>query len=251
MLSLAIGLVLVIGLLLGMLGGGGSVLMVPVLLYVLRLEPKSALLTSQLIMAVTCSITVVVHARAGRVVWRTGVLFGLAGMLGAYLGGRLARYVPGKLLLLGFTALMLLSALRMLRAQPARKRVISPADSAQQNLRQGAILGLPTGFVSGMLGIGGGFLIVPVLTLLGGLAIEEAVGTSLMIIAMQSLAGSVGYLGCAAVRWPIVAVLAMAMGLSSTFGGLLTHRLPAARLRRLFAGLLVVVAVLMLIKNLW
>ena len=248
MLSLATGLVLVIGLLLGMLGGGGSVLLVPVLLYVLGLEPKSALLTSQLIMAVTCSITVVVHARAGRVVWRTGAVFGLAGMLGAYLGGRMARYVPGKLLLLGFIALMLVSALRMLRAQPARSRVVS---SRRENLHQGAVLGLPTGFVSGMLGIGGGFILVPVLTLLGGLAIEQAVGTSLLIIAMQSLAGSVGYLGCAAVRWPVVAVLATAMALSSVLGGLLTQRLPAARLRRLFAGLLIGVAVLMLLKSLW
>lgn len=248
MLSLATGLVLVIGLLLGMLGGGGSVLLVPVLLYVLSLEPKSALLTSQLIMAVTCSITVAVHARAGRVVWRTGAVFGLAGMLGAYLGGRMARYVPGKLLLLGFIALMLVSALRMLRGQPARSQVVS---GRRENLHQGAILGLPTGFVSGMLGIGGGFILVPVLTLLGGLAIEQAVGTSLLIIAMQSLAGSVGYLGCAAVHWPVVATLATAMALSSVLGGLLTQRLPAARLRRLFAGLLIGVAVLMLIKNLW
>lgn len=248
MLSLATGLVLVIGLLLGMLGGGGSVLLVPVLLYVLRLEPKSALLTSQLIMAVTCSITVAVHARAGRVVWRTGAVFGLAGMPGAYLGGRIARYVPGKLLLLGFIALMLVSALRMLRVQPARSRA---ASSRRQNLQGGAVLGLPTGFISGMLGIGGGFIIVPVLTLLGGLAIEQAVGTSLLIIALQSLAGSVGYLGCAAVRWPVVAVLATAMALSSVLGGLLTQRLPAARLRRLFAGLLIGVAVLMLLKNLW
>ena len=248
MLSLATGLVLVIGLLLGMLGGGGSVLLVPVLLYVLGLEPKSALLTSQLIMAVTCSITVAVHARAGRVVWRTGAVFGLSGMLGAYLGGRMARYVPGKLLLLGFIALMLVSALRMLRGPPTRSRA---AIGGRQNLNQGAVLGLPTGFVSGMLGIGGGFLIVPVLTLLGGLAIEQAVGTSLLIIALQSLAGSVGYLGCAAVRWPVVVVLATAMALSSVLGGLLTQRLPAARLRRLFAGLLIGVAVLMLFKSLW
>ncbi len=248
MLSLATGLVLVIGLLLGMLGGGGSVLLVPVLLYVLGLEPKSALLTSQLIMAVTCSITVGVHARAGRVVWRTGAVFGLSGMLGAYLGGRMARYVPGKLLLLGFIALMLVSALRMLRVPPAQSRA---AIGRRKNLHQGVVLGLPTGFVSGLLGIGGGFIIVPVLTLLGGLAIEQAVGTSLLIIALQSLAGSVGYLGCATVRWPVVAVLATAMALSSVLGGLLTQRLPAARLRRLFAGLLIGVAVLMLQKSLW
>lgn len=249
MLGIATGLIFFIGLLLGMLGGGGSLLMVPVLLYVLALEPKSALLTSQLIMAATCSVAVVVHARAGRVVWRTGAAFGAAGMLGAYLGGRVARYIPAQLLLFGFTALMVLSATRMLR--PQATSALPSSARHRQNLRRGVVVGLPTGFLSGMLGVGGGFLIVPALTLFGGLSIEQAVGTSLMVIAWQSLAGAVGYLGCAQVTWSTVTILTLAMVAGSILGGMLCHRLAAARLRRLFAVLLLGVAGFMMLRNLW
>lgn len=251
MLYVTTAVALLIGLLVGMLGGGGSVLLVPVLLYLLRLEPKETLLTSQLVMAVTCAVGVTVHAAVGRVQLRTGILFGLAGMLGAYLGGLAAHAIPARLLLLGFASLMLISAVQMLRPRRVPAPSASAAANAGRGLWLGVAVGLPTGFVAGMLGAGGGFLIVPALTLFAGLTMEQAVGTSLLVIAMQSVAGSVGYLQHVHVHASVVAPLATAMALGSVGGGLLSRRMPAQLLRRLFAVLLLSVAAFMLLRNLW
>ncbi len=117
MLEVALALALLIGVLLGMLGGGGSVLLVPVLLYVLKLEPKVALATSQMVMAATTAVAVLLHVRAGRVVFSTGVIFGVSGMIGSYLGGRIAHFIPSVVLLSGFIGLMVVSAVQMLRAK--------------------------------------------------------------------------------------------------------------------------------------
>ncbi|MBL9007363.1 MAG: sulfite exporter TauE/SafE family protein [Myxococcales bacterium] len=246
MLGITLALSLFIGVLLGLLGGGGSILLVPVLLYVLKLEPKSALATSQLVMVTTSLVAMAVHARRGRVVFSTGGLFGLSAMAGAYLGGRVAAHVPARLLMLGFVSLMLLSALKMLRSR--NKPETTPKVTPGLPLRAMAA-GLPTGFIAGMLGAGGGFLIVPALVLFAGLPIEQAVGTSLLVIAMQSLAGAAGYLGHATVDLRLVAELSASMATSSILGGFLASRVSAGKLRTLFAGLLLAVACFMLIRS--
>lgn len=251
MLVVAAALTLLIGGVLGMLGGGGSVLVVPVLLYVLELEPKAALLTSQVLLSVASAVAVLVHIRARRVIFSTGLLFGAASMLGAYLGGRAACHVPAQLLLLGFTGLMLLSAVQMLRGRRSAAAAGAPALAGGKRLPwRGSAVGFPTGFLAGMLGVGGGFLIVPALILLGGLPIESAVGTSLFIISLQSLAGAAGYMRHASADPQVVSVLAAAMAGGSICGGLLSQRLPGALLRRLFAILLLVSALFMLWRNL-
>ena len=130
------------------------------------------------------------HARAGRVRWRTGLLFGAAGMAGAYGGGRLAAFVPPAVLLAGFAVMMLATATAMLRGRhdgPGRQRRELPVARV---LLDGVVVGLVTGLV----GAGGGFLVVPALALLGGLPMPVAVGTSLVVIAMKSFAGLAGYL---------------------------------------------------------
>lgn len=248
MLLLATALAALIGLLLGMLGGGGSVLMIPVLLYVLMLEPKSALATSQLILSMTSVVAMIAHAVQGRVVYATGLLFGVTGMLGAYLGGRTAHYVPPRLLLAGFVALLIVSATQMLRksaAQPA------PARPQAQRLVRGLGLGLCTGFVAGLLGAGGGFLVVPALVLFGGLPMPQAIGTSLLVIALQSFAGSLGYLGHATVEWKLAGELGVTMAAASIGGSLVGQYVPAPLLRRMFGGLLIAVALFMLARILW
>ncbi|HNN83424.1 MAG TPA: sulfite exporter TauE/SafE family protein [Accumulibacter sp.] len=244
MLTVALALAFVIGILLGLLGGGGSILMVPVLLYVLRMEPKSALASTQVILAATSAVAVVVHARASRVVFSVGTAFGIAGMAGAYLGGRTARSVPTKLLLLGFTALMAISAVAMLR-----RRSAAATERPPPSLVRGAAVGSATGFLAGLLGVGGGFLIVPALTELGGLPMDRAIGTSLFVITLQASMGALGYLAHASVRWDVVPVLALVMALGSTAGGLLSKRISVAALRRSFAILILIVAVGMLARN--
>lgn len=136
MLMLATALALLIGLLLGMLGGGGSVLLVPVLLYVLKLEPKVALASSQLILAATSLVAMGVHARAGRVAFSIGTVFGVAGMAGAYLGGRVAHYVPAQLLLFGFITLMAVSAVQMLRKRNKAETTPPPLPAASRGRAQ-------------------------------------------------------------------------------------------------------------------
>ena len=237
---------ILIGVLMGLLGGGGSVLLVPVLLYVLRLDAKSALATSQLVMVSTSLVAMVVHA--GRqcrpadrcAVWPAGDGWGLPGR--TFRGLR-----PGSsFLLLGFVSLMLLSALQMLRGATGR---VAAVPGRAPSLRA-VFIGFPTGVVAGLLGAGGGFLIVPALSLFAGLPMAQAVGTSLLVITMQSVAGASGYLRHASVNPSIVVWLSVAMATSSILGGLLARRLPAAALRRIFAALLLVVASFMLLRSL-
>lgn len=246
MLEIALTLAVFIGVLMGLLGGGGSILLVPVLLYVLKLEPKSALATSQLVMVATSVVAMAVHARGGRVIFSIGALFGLSAMAGAYLGGRLAAHVPTQLLLLGFVSLMLISAVQMLRKR--NKDETTAVKLAGIPWRAVAV-GFPTGLVAGLLGAGGGFLIVPALVLYAQLPMAQAVGTSLLVITMQSLAGALGYLGHASIDLHRVAQLSALMALGSIVGGLLSHHVPAARLRKLFAGLLLLVACFMLLRS--
>ena len=190
---LAASLSVLIGLALGLLGGGGSILTVPILIYALHMEPKTAIATSLLVVGVTSLVAVIPHARAGRVQWRTAWVFGGTGMIGAYAGGRVAAYLPSSLLLLGFAAMMLATAVAMIRGR--QQRPVS-AEAGGEACPTGmcapvrsALHGLIVGAVTGLIGAGGGFLVVPALALLGGLSMPVAVGTSLLVIAIKSLAG--------------------------------------------------------------
>lgn len=191
-------LAVVVGLSLGLLGGGGSILMVPLLVYVAGMDPKEAIAASLVVVGVTAAMSVVGHARAGRVRWRTGLIFGAAGMAGAFAGGLLGGLLPGALLLAGFAVMMVVTAVAMLRGRtdldPARAHTELPIARV---LLDGGVVGLVTGLV----GAGGGFLVVPALALLGGLPMGVAVGTSLLVIAMKSFAGLAGYLTSVTLDW--------------------------------------------------
>ena len=173
---------------------------------------------------------------------------GVAGQLVAGVG---AHEAAEGLLGLGIVGLaqQLQRVVVLLRGRRAAPTQQAEAERDGGRLARGATIGFLTGMLAGMLGVGGGFLIVPALTLFG-LPIEKAVGTSLFVISLQSLAGSIGYLEHVAVDVHVVVQLAAAMALGSIGGGLLSRRLPAALLRRLFAGLLVIVALFMLLRNL-
>src|SRR6476620_10160501 len=117
MIALTIGLAVFVGVALGLLGGGGSILTVPLLAYVAGMDAHQAIATSLLVVGVTSAIGAISHARAGRVQWRTGLIFGAAGMAGAYTGGLLARFIPGTVLLIGFAVMMTGTAVAMLRGR--------------------------------------------------------------------------------------------------------------------------------------
>jgi uncharacterized membrane protein YfcA len=170
----------------------------PILTYVAGVATKSAIASSLFVVAVTSAVGVVAHARAGRVRWRTGLLFGVAGMLGAFAGGRLAGHLPARGLMLGFAAMMVVAAVAMLRGRRA-----SAGTTVELAVGRVLVIGATVGLVVGTVGAGGGFIVVPALVLLGGLAMERAVGTSLLVIAMQSTAGFLGHLGHAAIDWSV------------------------------------------------
>jgi hypothetical protein len=233
---------LLIGVSLGLLGGGGSILTVPILLYVFHLPPREAIATSLLVVGTTSAAALVPHARAGRVRWRTGALFGVNSMASAYVAGRLARYLPPGVLMVLFGAVMLATAVAMMRGRRAA------ADAAPSDLPRAKVVavGLAVGTVTGLVGAGGGFLVVPALVILGGLPMPVAVGTSLLVIALNSFAGLAGALSSVSLPWGTAAVVTGAAVAGSVVGGRLAGTIPADTLRRVFAWLVLAMATLLL-----
>lgn len=230
LLALVLLLAVAVGLSLGLLGGGGSILTVPLLVYVAGMDPKEAIATSLVVVGVTSAVGVVAHARGGRVQWRTGLIFGAAGMVGAYIGGRLGGNLPGNLLLALFALMMLATSTAMLRG---RKGSGPPPDHRPKALRV-VIDGVVVGLVTGLVGAGGGFLVVPALALLGGLPMPVAIGTSLVVIAMKSGAGAAGYLATVELDWALTGGVTAAAVVGSVLGGRLAGRVPADALRLAF-----------------
>lgn len=239
-----------IGLSLGLMGGGGSILTVPIFVYVLGFAAKPAIAMSLPVVGITSLVGAIGHWRAGNVHLRTAAIFGIVAMLGAYLGARLAVFIPGPVQLLTLAVVMLAAAASMLRARPAPVDGApgSPPDTA---LPLGKIIavGIAVGVLTGIVGIGGGFLIVPALVVLGRVPIKQAVGTSLLVIAMNSVSGFLGYAGQVEIPWPFLArftAFAVAGILAGTY--LVRYVSPAA-LKRGFAMFLLVVGAFMLYQN--
>ncbi|MEV4544387.1 sulfite exporter TauE/SafE family protein [Micromonospora echinaurantiaca] len=246
-LLLTVALAVVIGISLGLLGGGGSILAVPLLVYVADLPAKEAIATSLLVVGATSAVGMLPHARAGRVRWRTGLIFGLAGMTGAYAGGRLAEFVPAGVLLTGFAIMMLATAVAMIRGRRAAEGRPTPHELPVLRV---VLDGVVVGLVTGLVGAGGGFLVVPALALLGGLPMPVAVGTSLVVIAMKSFAGLAGYLSSVSINWGLAAAVTLAAILGSFAGGRLAGKIPADVLRKAFGWFVVVMGVFVLAQQL-
>lgn len=238
----------VVGLSLGLLGGGGSILTLPILLYVLGMPADDAVTLSLLVVGSTSVAALVPHARGGRVQWRVGMLFGATSMVGAFGAGTLAHHLPRGLVLVLFGLMMLVAAGAMMRP----RRDVSDAGAQGREdppgPRLGAMVaqGLGVGAVTGLVGAGGGFVVVPALLVLGRLPMREAVGTSLLVIAMNSAAAFVGHLGAAHVDFRLGATLVVAAVLGSVAGARLAGHVPQALLRRGFAWFVIVMAVFML-----
>jgi uncharacterized membrane protein YfcA len=234
---------LAIGLSLGLLGSGGSILTVPVLHYLVGQPDKVAIGGSLLVVGLVAAAGCVPYALRRQVDWRNVALFGLPGMGGAWAGATLAQWVPGPIQLGLFSGVMLLAAWRMLRGgivtqsghEPRRLAVVAG--------------GVGVGLLSGLVGVGGGFLIVPALVLLAGVTMTSAVGTSLAVITLNSFSGFGKYLGVLqhaglTLDWTILLTVA-AVGVVGSFAGQkLGQRLPQATLRRLFGALLVLMGLL-------
>ncbi|GGM16125.1 UPF0721 transmembrane protein [Streptomyces fumigatiscleroticus] len=241
-LVLALAAGALVGLALGALGGGGSVLAVPALIYLLGFTPAAATTASLIIVTATSLTALYAHARTGTVRWRTGTLFAAAGILPAAAAGAAASRLPQPVLTAAFAAVAALAALKMLRpgrAGTGRTSAVRPAKAAGTGAGLGALTGL--------LGVGGGFLAVPALVTVVAFDMRTAVGTSLLVISANSLA-SLATRGAttAGVDWALIAPFTGAAILGAWDGKRLAAKVTGALLRRTFAILLLAVAAFML-----
>ncbi|MFG2414977.1 sulfite exporter TauE/SafE family protein [Streptomyces goshikiensis] len=239
-LILALAAGAVIGLALGALGGGGSVLAVPALIYLLGFTPAAATTSSLIIVTATSATALYAHATAGNVRWKTGALFAAVGIPPAIAAATLAIRVPEAVLTAAFAAIALLAALAMFKAPPPdqQPRAVRAARAAGT----GAGLGAVTGF----LGVGGGFLAVPALVAVLGLRMRAAVGTSLLVISVNSLAALLARAGAhTPLNWAVIAPFTGAAILGAWDGKRLAAKISGPALQRTFASVLLAVAALM------
>jgi uncharacterized protein len=246
MIALTVGLAVFVGVALGLLGGGGSILTVPLLAYVAGMDAQQAIATSLLVVGVTSAVGAVSHARAGRVQWRTGLIFGSAGVAGAYTGGLVARFIPGTALLIGFAGMMIATAIAMLRG---RKSVGASNDRHRVPIAAILAQGLAVGLVTGLVGAGGGFLVVPALALLGGLSMPTAVGTALIVIAMNSVAGLAGHLLNGPIDWAVASAVTAAAVVGALAGARLTAKFDPDVLRKGFGWLVLAMSSVILAEE--
>jgi uncharacterized protein len=246
-----------VGLLLGVLGGGGAILAVPALVYLLGQQPRAATFASLVIVVVSASAGLIGHWRAGRVRVGAGVTFAAAGLAGSFVGSRVSVAANPNTLLLGFAILMLFVAammawrqLRAARPGPTAATGAAGADRAHSGtphrIRQVAVIAATAtgiGFLTGLFGVGGGIVVVPTLVLALGFAMPIAVGTSLVVIVLNSLAAIAARLGShISLDWPLIAVFTSAAVIGAVAGNRIAGRINTRRLTQGFIVLLMTVA---------
>jgi uncharacterized membrane protein YfcA len=251
-LSLVFGLV--VGFSLGLTGGGGSILAVPLLVYGLALSPREAIGVSLAAVGATSLLGALERLRRGQVRIVQGVLFALAGMLGTPLGTWINGWLAERLLLVLFAILMLVVAGRMaLQGGPANSATSETASKA--GVRDWLILGvsgLAVGVLAGLFGVGGGFLIVPALVLVAGMEMHQATATSLLVIALISTGGVISHLAAGrAIAWDVTGLFILGGAVGMVLAGLLVRRLSGLALRRIFAAAITIVALFILADSAW
>ena len=249
MVGLGLALAAVIGLSLGLLGGGGSILTVPVLVYVLAVPAKLAIAMSLPVVGVTSAISAGVHWRLGNVRVTTALGFGVLAMIGAFAGAKLSVLLSGAAQLALLGAVMLAASGSMLRRRrvEAPAPLLSPAAPARAAVL--APVALAVGVLTGIVGIGGGFLVVPALVVLARVPMREAVGTSLLVIAMNSAAGFAGYVGTVMFDWGFLAGFTAAAVAGALVGTSLAARVLGETLKRAFGLFLLCMGAFVLFQN--
>lgn len=245
-----------IGISLGLIGGGGSVLALPILVYVMGIPPKSAIAMTLVIVGTVSLLGVIPHWRAKNVDFKTALIFGSATMVGAFAGAKIATLpvVTESFQMMLFAIMMLVAAVFMIRrsSKPVAandQRAVHPSPVGKYSWLWLMTEGLGVGVLTGLVGVGGGFAIVPALVLLGNVPMKQAIGTSLLIIVFNSVAGFLGYLGHVALNWNLMLSFIIAASIGTIFGAYLAEFVPASKLQKSFGYFLLAVAALVLVQN--
>lgn len=249
-------LALFIGLSLGLIGGGGSILTVPILVYILEIDAKTAIAMSLVILGVVSLIGVIPHWKQGNVNLKTAIRFTPPAMLGAFLGARLAAFplITDTFQLVCFAVMMLVASYFMIR-QPKETLndyvELSIPKKQQPKYPWLAITleGLGIGILTGFVGVGGEFAIIPALVMLGGIEMEEAIGTSLVIIIFKSATGFLGYLNQVNIDWYLMFTVTTVAILGVIWGAFFSGKIQGAKLKQAFGYLLIAIAIFILIKR--
>ena len=250
MIALGYALAALVGLSLGMLGGGGSILTVPIFVYVLGFDPKLAIAMSLPVVGGASLIGAVSHWKAGNVRLATALLFGAIAMAGAYAGARLALFLTGRFQLVLLSVVMLVAAISMFRSARGDMKLDTPPNPRPMSPGLLFPVALGVGLLTGIVGIGGGFLIVPALVVLARVPMTQAVGTSLVVIAMNSLSGFAGYLGTVSLPWRFMLTFMSIAAAGILAGTRLVRYVPQPALKQGFAVFLVMVGAFILFNNL-
>jgi uncharacterized membrane protein YfcA len=255
------------GMVLGLFGSGGSIIALPALMYLLQVEPKSAIAMSLGVVGVTATLSAIDHWRRGNVDVRVALVFGVFGVAGTFAGARLGLLTPIVIQLGLFALVMYAAAWRMLK--PAKLVALAAGKEVDEVVSVGggvaaltnchaicaprlghiAMHGIGVGVLTGLVGVGGGFLIVPALVLLSGIPMKQAVGTSLAIVAATAYAGFLGYMGGVPIDYALMGAFTVVTVIGSFVGTRLAGRISQAGLKQAFAWFLVAVATYILIKS--
>jgi uncharacterized membrane protein YfcA len=239
---------IVIGMTAGLVGAGSSIFTVLVLLHVAGLDLLTAITTSLVVVAATSSVALVPYARARAVLWKLGAGFSIASTTGAYVAGRLSGRIPTKMLMVAFVLAMGIATVAMLLKRPApppKEGVPPPSPCSFVVVTAAAVL---IGSLTGTVGLGGGFAVVPLLVLVAQAPMRSAVGTSLFVISMNTLASLAGHTAHHRIDWPLAACLAVTAAAGGLVGAKLGGRINAGLLRRIFAALMLAAAVTELVS---
>lgn len=241
MAILGLFLAALIGISLGLLGGGGSILAVPILVYVVGMSAKPAIATSLIVVGTTSLVGSLRHLRASNVDIRTALIFGAVSMAGSYAGGKFASFLSDTFQLAFFAVVMLIASAAMFRSRN---------DGSGGAVHPGLVVlaAAGVGLLTGVVGVGGGFLIVPALVLLAGISMKRAIGTSLVVIAMNSASAFIAYSGHVSLDWRYTAVFTASALIGVLVGSSMVKLVPQIVLKRVFATLIALVGGVILVE---
>ncbi|WP_108250386.1 sulfite exporter TauE/SafE family protein [Planctomonas deserti] len=245
---LAIPLGLLIGAILGLVGAGGSIIAVPALVYGVGLSPGEAI-PSSLIIVGLAALTAVLPRIRSNIDWNTAFPVGLAGIPATWLGATVNGLLNPNMLMLAFAALMVAAATRMLATNPTNRATDSDPGHRRRNMPKALLVGVIVGFLTGLLGIGGGFIITPALILLLGLPTGTAVGTSLVIIVLNSISGFTSHLSGLELNWIVVLLFSATAIIGSLIASRYATRLPDRIIKMTFAIVVLTVAAFVAISS--